>query len=51
MRIAIISDSTRPGRLSNRIALALEKQILASGNEASIIDWVELRLPPFEERF
>ena len=50
MKITIISSSTRIGRLSHRVALALKKQIQSSGNEVQIIDLLELNLPSFEER-
>jgi len=50
MKISIISSSTRNGRVSHRIALALEKAINSTGNEVSIVDLNEVNLPPFEER-
>lgn len=51
MKITIVSSSTREGRLSPRIALALERSITATGHKATILDLAELDLPPFEERF
>lgn len=51
MKITIISSSTRTGRVSHRIALALEKQIAKAGHQAAIIDLLELDLPRFQERF
>jgi NAD(P)H-dependent FMN reductase len=51
MQITIISTSTRIGRVSHRIALALTAQIEKSGHQAAIIDLLELDLPRFTERF
>jgi NAD(P)H-dependent FMN reductase len=51
MKITIISSSTRTGRVSHRIALALAKQIEKIGHQAAIIDLLELDLPRFEERY
>ena len=51
MKITIVSSSTRIGRVSHRIALALEKQIGRVGHEAKIIDLLELQLPRFSERY
>jgi NAD(P)H-dependent FMN reductase len=51
MKITIISSSTRKGRVSHRIALALEKQIARVGHEARVIDLLELELPRFSERY
>ena len=51
MKITIISSSTRIGRLSHRIALALEKQIAQLGHQAQLIDLLELELPRFSERY
>jgi NAD(P)H-dependent FMN reductase len=51
MNIIIVSSSTRIGRVSHRIALALEKQIGRVGHEAKIIDLMELKLPRFSERY
>ena len=51
MKITIISSSTRIGRVSHRIALALEKQITRVGHEATLIDLLELALPRFSERY
>jgi azobenzene reductase len=50
MKISIISSSTRKGRISHRVALALEKAILAANHEVKIIDLAAIALPPFEER-
>jgi len=51
MKFTIVSSSTRVGRISHRIALALEKQIKRVGHEAKVIDLAELKLPRFSERF
>jgi NAD(P)H-dependent FMN reductase len=51
MKIAIISSSTRNGRVSHRIALALAKQVGRVGHEAVIIDLLDLKLPMFSERY
>lgn len=51
MKISIISSSTRIGRISHRIALALEKQISRIGYEAVMIDLLALELPVFSERY
>lgn len=48
MKIIIVSSSTRKGRLSNRVALALQKNIIQKGQEAEILDLLELDLPTFE---
>lgn len=50
MKISIISSSTRSGRVSHRIALALEKAIKGLGHEVNLVDLNEVKLPPFEER-
>jgi NAD(P)H-dependent FMN reductase len=50
MNIKIISGSTRIGRNSHRVALALNNKITALGIESSIVDLNEINLPPFEER-
>jgi NAD(P)H-dependent FMN reductase len=50
MKITIVSSSTRVGRVSHRIALALVKQIQISGHETELIDLLELDLPQFSER-
>ncbi len=50
MKINIISSSTRKGRISHRIAIALERAIHNQGHEVAIIDLSEIQLPPFEER-
>lgn len=51
MKITIISSSTRRGRISHRIALALEKMMSSKDIQTSIIDLNEERLPIFEERY
>ena len=51
MKITIISSSTRNGRVSHRIALALEKKIAFVGHDAVVIDLLELDLPRFSERY
>ena len=50
MNIKIVSGSTRIGRNSHRVALALNNKITALGIESSIVDLNEINLPPFEER-
>lgn len=50
MNIKIVSGSTRIGRNSHRVALALNNKITALGFESSIVDLKEINLPPFEER-
>ena len=51
MKITIVSSSTRKGRISHRIALALEKEIGRVGQDAKLIDLLELDLPRFSERY
>lgn len=51
MNITIISGSTRPGRTSHRVALALEKDLKNLEIEVSILDLQAIDLPPFTERF
>lgn len=51
MKITIVSSSTRTGRVSHRIALALVKQVEKMGHQAEVIDLLELDLPTFKERF
>lgn len=51
MNISIVSSSTRTGRISHRIALALAAAIKEKGHSADIIDLAEENLAPFEERF
>ena len=50
MKITIISSSTRTGRISHRIALALQSALTELGADAQIIDLKEVGLPPFTER-
>lgn len=50
MKIQIISGSTRIGRASHRLALALNEKLLSLGIDCSIVDLKELGLPIFEER-
>lgn len=50
MKISIISSSTRKGRLSHRIALALKSALAERGLEVQLIDLLEVKLAPFEER-
>lgn len=50
MKIQIISGSTRVGRASHRVALALNEKLLSLGIDCSIVDLKELGLPLFEER-
>ena len=51
MQFTIVSSSTRIGRVSHRIALALEKQINNVGHKATVIDLAALKLPRFSERY
>ncbi len=51
MKVAIVSSSTREGRISHRIALALEKSINGRGHEASIIDLKTQELPMFTKQY
>jgi len=51
MTIAIISSSTRLGRKSHRVALALKNAVEAAGHNAAIVDLVEHPLPAFIERY
>jgi NAD(P)H-dependent FMN reductase len=50
MKIKIISGSTRDGRASHSVAIALNDKIKNLGIESSIIDLNEISLPPFVER-
>lgn len=50
MKITIVSSSTRTGRLSPRVALALKGAIEKTDNSVQIIDLSEINLPVFEER-
>ena len=50
MKIQIVSGSTRIGRASHRVALALNEKLLSLGIDSSIVDLKELGLLPFEER-
>jgi NAD(P)H-dependent FMN reductase len=50
MNIKIVSGSTRIGRNSHRVAIALNSKITALGIESSIVDLCEINLPPFKER-
>ncbi|MGF1533695.1 MAG: NADPH-dependent FMN reductase [Bernardetiaceae bacterium] len=51
MKIAIISGSTRPGRNSHRLALALEQYLKNQADTSvQLIDLAALDLPPFVER-
>lgn len=50
MKIQIISGSTRIGRASHRVALALNEKLLSLRIDCSIVDLKELGLPLFEER-
>jgi NAD(P)H-dependent FMN reductase len=51
MKITIVSGSTRPGRTSHRVALALEKAIKSHEFDCFILDLQALALPEFRERF
>jgi NAD(P)H-dependent FMN reductase len=51
MKIAIVSGSTRTGRTSHRVALALEHYFITKGAEVTIVDLMQLNLPQFSERF
>ncbi|WP_421754124.1 NADPH-dependent FMN reductase [Croceimicrobium sp.] len=50
MNISIVSSSTRTGRISHRIALALQQDLEQRGQEVNLIDLAAINLPPFEER-
>jgi NAD(P)H-dependent FMN reductase len=50
MTITIISGSTREGRTSHRLALALAKTLQQFDVQAAIIDLKEVQLQPFTER-
>ncbi len=50
MKIVIVSASTREGRTSHRVAIALEKEINSRGIETNLIDLKAVQLKPFEER-
>lgn len=50
MKITIVSSSTRNGRISHRIALALQNSIQSSEINCTVIDICDLNLPAFEER-
>lgn len=50
MNITIVSSSTRSGRVSPRIAFALEKAIQIREHRASVIDLKDVSLPDFIER-
>jgi NAD(P)H-dependent FMN reductase len=51
MKICIISSSTRPGRNSHRVALALSELIRSHQKEVTLIDLLETPLPFFKERY
>lgn len=50
MKITIVSGSTREGRKSHRVALALEKSLTALDHHVEILDLKVLALEPFVER-
>ncbi|HMC96117.1 MAG TPA: NAD(P)H-dependent oxidoreductase [Flavobacteriales bacterium] len=50
MHIAIISASVREGRRSHRVALYLERSVVASGNTADLLDLKAFAFPIFNER-
>lgn len=50
MKIRIVSASTRHNRISHRIALALQAELIERKHEVAIIDLKDLELPSFEER-
>ena len=50
MKISIISGSTREGRTSHRVALALNSFFKSNEINSTIIDLKELTFQPFEER-
>lgn len=50
MKIKIISGSTREGRSSHSVAIALNNKINSLGIECSIIDLNDISLPIFAER-
>jgi azobenzene reductase len=51
MHLTIVSGSTRPGRTSHRVALALEKVLKSFEIEVSILDLQAIELAPFTDRF
>jgi len=50
MKIVIVSASTREGRTSHRVALALEKELSTRGIKTDLIDLKAVQLKAFEER-
>lgn len=50
MKIGIVSSSTRKGRKSHRVALALVNAVTKAGHEAILIDLLELPLGYLTER-
>jgi NAD(P)H-dependent FMN reductase len=50
MKFVIVSGSTREGRTTHRVALALQRALQALAHESHIIDLKEAALPPFTER-
>lgn len=51
MKISIVSSSTRKGRVSHRIALMLQKELIKREIEAEIIDLMGFDMGRFEETF
>ncbi len=51
MNVTVVSSSTRQGRISHRIALALQSEITKTGENVTLVDLAEVNLPEFEERY
>ena len=51
MKVTVVSSSTRDGRISHGIALALVNSLKERAHQTTLIDLAELNLPMFEERF
>ncbi len=51
MNITVVSSSTRQGRISHRIALALVEELKNRDIDTTLLDLEQLHLPEFEERF
>lgn len=51
MNLTIVSSSTRHGRISHRIALALKNAAEKRNEKVTLLDLAEFKLGEFEERF
>ena len=51
MQIAIISSSTRIGRTSHRVAIAIHNALSKQDIKSDTIDLLEFNLPIFKERY